>query len=66
MQTVVETEPYPTGIGVDSANDHIYWITRFGILSKCNLDGTIISTVASSFKDSWVMRLDITNRFDFL
>ncbi|VDI41905.1 Hypothetical predicted protein, partial [Mytilus galloprovincialis] len=49
LQTVVQSLSNPTGIAVDSANDHLYWIVSGGQLSRCNLDGrnaTVLSTLS--------------------
>ncbi|CAC5377277.1 LRP2 [Mytilus coruscus] len=64
LQTVVQSLSNPTGLAVDSANDHIYW-TDDGTyrLSRCNLDGSN-ATMLSTFIDPWVIRLDVTNRHE--
>ncbi|CAG2227843.1 unnamed protein product [Mytilus edulis] len=64
LQTVVQSLSYPTGIAVDSANDHIYWIDS-NRLSRCNLDGRNV-TVLSTFIYPWVIRLDVTNRWMYI
>ncbi|CAG2242148.1 LRP1B [Mytilus edulis] len=66
LQTVVQSLSYPTGIAVDSANDHIYWIDYYGSqLSRCNIDGSNV-TVLSTFIHPWVIRLDVTNRWMYI
>ncbi|CAG2252071.1 unnamed protein product [Mytilus edulis] len=66
LQTVVQSLSYPTGIAVDSANDHLYWIDyNINKLSRCNLDGSNV-TVLSTFIDPWVIRLDVTNRWMYI
>lgn len=62
LQTVVQPVDDPLGIAIDSTNDHIYWTTLSGTLSKCNLDGTNITTIVYSLNFPWEIRLDITNR----
>ncbi|CAG2251781.1 LRP1B [Mytilus edulis] len=64
LQTVVQSPSTPTGIAVDSANDHIYWIDS-NRLSRCNLDGRNV-TVLSTFIYPWVIRLDVTNRWMYI
>ncbi|CAG2190430.1 LRP1B [Mytilus edulis] len=66
LQTVVQSLSYPTGIAVDSANDHLYWIDYIrDKLSRCNLDGSNV-TVLSTFINPWVIRLDVTNRWMYI
>ncbi|CAG2237271.1 unnamed protein product [Mytilus edulis] len=66
LQTVVQSLSYPTGIAVDSANDHLYWVdSNVGKLSRCNLDGSNV-TVLSTFIHPWVIRLDVTNRWMYI
>ncbi|XP_063417214.1 low-density lipoprotein receptor-related protein 5-like [Mytilus trossulus] len=56
LQTVVQSLSYPTGIAVDSANDHLYWIDSFiNHLSRCNLDGSNV-TVLSTFIEPWTLK----------
>ncbi|CAG2199075.1 unnamed protein product [Mytilus edulis] len=64
LQTVVQSLSVPTGIAVDSANHHLYWI-EYGPdrLLRCNLDGSNV-TVLSTLNDPRVIRLDVTNRLD--
>ncbi|CAC5377278.1 unnamed protein product [Mytilus coruscus] len=66
LQTVAQTDLYPVGIAVDSANDHIYWVDIYMYkLSRCNLDGTNM-TVLSNLSYPWVIRLDVTNRWIYI
>ncbi|VDI82719.1 Hypothetical predicted protein, partial [Mytilus galloprovincialis] len=66
LQTVVQSLSYPTGIAVDSANDHLYWIdSNKGQLSRCNLDGSNV-TVLSTFISPLVIRLDVINRWMYI
>ncbi|VDI05448.1 Hypothetical predicted protein [Mytilus galloprovincialis] len=66
LQTVVQSLSHPTGIGVDSANDHLYWIDNGRYqLSRCNLDGSNV-TVLSTFISPWVIRLDVTKRWMYI
>lgn len=63
IQTVVHTGPYPVGVAVDSANDHLYWIDHIiNTLSRCNLDGTNITVLPTLIKP-WVIRLDVLKRY---
>ncbi|XP_071133255.1 low-density lipoprotein receptor-related protein 6-like [Mytilus edulis] len=66
IQIVVQTENLPVGIGVDSANHHIYWVIQFGNkLSRCNLDGTNV-TVLPTLSEPWVIRLDVSKRWMYI
>ncbi|XP_063398896.1 low-density lipoprotein receptor-related protein 4-like [Mytilus trossulus] len=54
LQTVVQSTSYPSGIAVDSTNDHLYWVDDYrGQLSRCNIDGSNV-TVLSTFINPWV------------
>ncbi|CAC5389511.1 unnamed protein product [Mytilus coruscus] len=66
LQTIVQTEQYPIGIAVDSANGHIYWTDiSTHKLSRCVLDGTNV-TIISTISNSWAIRLDVTNRWMYI
>ncbi|CAC5377393.1 unnamed protein product [Mytilus coruscus] len=65
LQVIVETDPHPTGIAVDSVNEHIYWIT-YGELSRSNLDGTNVKTVSTSLRVPRVIQLDVTNSWMYI
>ncbi|XP_076116435.1 vitellogenin receptor-like isoform X1 [Mytilus galloprovincialis] len=66
LQTVLQSLSGPTGIAVDSGNNHIYWIDFKGDqLSRCNLDGSNV-TVLSTFIYPVVIRLDFTNRWMYI
>lgn len=66
LQHVVTTLSGPSGIAVDSVNDHVYWVYHgSNTLSRCKSDGTNVVTVVLStgFSDTFMIRLDITNRY---
>ncbi|XP_071181607.1 very low-density lipoprotein receptor-like [Mytilus edulis] len=65
LKIIIATDPHPTGIAVDSVNEHIYWVT-YGALSRSNLDGTNEKTVSTSLSVPWVIRLDFTNRWSYI
>ncbi|CAG2245201.1 LRP1B [Mytilus edulis] len=66
LQTVVQSLSGPTGIAVDSAYDHLYWIDYYrDQLSRCNLDGSNV-TVLSTFINPLVIRLDVTKRWMYI
>ncbi|XP_063400360.1 very low-density lipoprotein receptor-like [Mytilus trossulus] len=63
LQRVIQSLSYPSGIAVDSTNDHIYWTADFAhILSRCNMDGSNV-IVLSTLSYPFVIRLDLTNRY---
>ncbi|CAC5377272.1 unnamed protein product [Mytilus coruscus] len=67
LQTVVQTDPFPSGIAVDSTNEHIYWVVPAGTntLSRCNLDGSNL-TLLTTLSVPYVVRLDVTNRWMYI
>ncbi|CAG2251779.1 unnamed protein product [Mytilus edulis] len=65
LQIIIATDPHPTGIAVDSVNEHIYWVT-YGALSRSNLDGTNKKTVSTSLSVPWVIRLDFLTGTTFV
>ncbi|XP_052067593.1 low-density lipoprotein receptor-related protein 6-like [Mytilus californianus] len=66
LQTIVQTEQYPIGIAVDSANGHIYWTDiSTHELSRCVLDGTNV-TIISTISNSWAIRLDVTKGWMYI
>ncbi|CAC5404610.1 LRP5_6 [Mytilus coruscus] len=66
LHTVVQTDSQPTGIAVDSTNDHIYWIDHgTDKLSRCNLDGSNV-TVLSTLSNPFTIRLNVTNRWMYI
>ncbi|XP_071122401.1 low-density lipoprotein receptor-related protein 5-like [Mytilus edulis] len=66
LQTVVQTDPYPTGIAVDTTNNHIYWANYIAQkLSRCNIDGSNV-TVLSTLNHPFLIRLDFTNRWIYI
>lgn len=66
LQTVIQSLSYPTGIAVDSANDHLYWVEYVpGRLSRCNLNGSNM-TVLSTVSYPWGIRLDVINRWMYI
>ncbi|XP_063399564.1 low-density lipoprotein receptor-related protein 4-like isoform X2 [Mytilus trossulus] len=66
LQRVIQSLPYPSGIAVDSTNDHIYWVAEYAeSLLRCNMDGSneiVLSTPSYPF----VIRLDLTNRWMYI
>ncbi|CAG2190431.1 unnamed protein product [Mytilus edulis] len=70
LQTVVQSLSYPTGIAVDSANGHIYWIDAgTDILSRCNLDGSNITVLSTLSILGWMYIVEqytgiLKSRFD--
>ncbi|CAC5383055.1 LRP5_6 [Mytilus coruscus] len=63
LQHVVTTSPFPSGIAVDYANDHVYWVYTNGFtLSRCKLDGTNVLVISNSLSDTFMIRLDVINR----
>ncbi|XP_063399566.1 low-density lipoprotein receptor-related protein 8-like [Mytilus trossulus] len=66
LQTVVQSLSYPSGIAIDSANDHLYWIDYLGgQLSRCNIDGSNV-TLLSTVVYPRVIRLEFTNRWMYI
>ncbi|CAC5424407.1 unnamed protein product [Mytilus coruscus] len=66
LQTVVQLLSSPSGIAVDSINDHLYWVDPGqNKLSRCNLDGSNV-TVLLTLSNPWVIRLDITYRLMYI
>ncbi|XP_052065784.1 uncharacterized protein LOC127705498 [Mytilus californianus] len=67
LQTVVQTDPYPLGIAVDSTNEHIYWVAPAytNALSRCNLDGSNL-TLLTTLSVPYVVRLDVINRWMYI
>ncbi|CAC5383058.1 unnamed protein product [Mytilus coruscus] len=66
LQHVVNTSSFPAGVAVDSANDHVYWVVSDGnTLSRCKSDGTNV-VVFTSFSDTFMIRLDFTNRWMYI
>ncbi|XP_052066526.1 low-density lipoprotein receptor-related protein 8-like [Mytilus californianus] len=67
LQHVVTTSPKPTGIAVDSANDHVYWVYHYSnTLSRCKSDGTNVVVVSTSLSNTFMIRLDVTNRWMYI
>ncbi|CAG2196150.1 LRP5_6 [Mytilus edulis] len=67
LQHVVNTSSYPSGVAVDSANDHVYWVNNGGyILSRCKLDGTNVVVVSNSLSRTFMIRLDVMNRWLYI
>lgn len=63
IETIVQTDPYPVGLAVDSINDHIYLVEYPGNkLLRCNLDGSNVIVLAT-LRNPHVIRLDIANRY---
>lgn len=66
LHTVVQTDPYPIGLAVDSTNEHIWVVgAGSGTLSRCNLDGSNL-TLLTIISAPYVVRLDVTKRYFFL
>lgn len=66
LQTIVHSVSYPSGIAVDSINDHLYWVDyNYNKLSRCTLDGRNV-TVLSTLSNPWVIRLDVTDRWIYI
>ncbi|CAC5383059.1 LRP4 [Mytilus coruscus] len=67
LQHVVNTSSFPSGVAVDSANDHVYWVNdNRGTLSRCKSDGTNIVVLLTSLSDTFMIRLDLTNRWMYI
>ncbi|VDI60052.1 Hypothetical predicted protein, partial [Mytilus galloprovincialis] len=67
LQHVVNTSSSPTGVAVDSANDHIYWVKSLGdTLLRCKLDGTNVTVVCKSLSNTYMIQLDVTNRWLYI
>lgn len=67
LQHVVHTGNGPSGVAVDSTNDHVYWVYDGGnTLSRCKSDGTNVVVVSNSLSSTFMISLDITNRYDIL
>ncbi|VDI77498.1 Hypothetical predicted protein, partial [Mytilus galloprovincialis] len=67
LQHVVNTSSSPTGVAVDSANDHIYWVKSLGdTLLRCKLDGTNVTVVCKSLSNTYMIQLDVTNRWMYI
>lgn len=67
LQHVVNTSfALVVGIAVDSANDHVYWVTDVGnTLSRCKSDGSNL-VVFNCFSGTVTIRLDVKNRYNIL
>ncbi|CAC5383057.1 LRP4 [Mytilus coruscus] len=67
LQHVVNTSfAVVVGIAVDSANDHVYWVTDSGnTLSRCKSDGTNL-VVFNCFSGTVKIRLDVKNRWMYI
>ncbi|XP_076115992.1 uncharacterized protein LOC143083608 isoform X2 [Mytilus galloprovincialis] len=67
LQHVVNTTAKPAGIAVDSANDHVYWVNhKSNTLSRCTLDGTNVFVVFTSFSNTFMIQLDVINRWMYV
>lgn len=58
----------PSGVAVDSFNDHVYWVDddSSNKVSRCNLDGTNVVVFASLASHIFTIRLDLKNRYDII
>ncbi|XP_071121806.1 low-density lipoprotein receptor-related protein 4-like [Mytilus edulis] len=67
LQHVVSTSLSPSGVAVDSANDHVYWVNNYGnTVSRCKLDGTNVVVVSNSLSNTFMIRLDVINRWLYI
>ncbi|XP_076116002.1 uncharacterized protein LOC143083611 [Mytilus galloprovincialis] len=67
LQHVVNTSSYPSGVAVDSANDHVYWVNDNGnTVSRCKLDGTNVVVVSKNLSSTLMIRLDVINRWLYI
>ncbi|XP_063417215.1 low-density lipoprotein receptor-related protein 4-like [Mytilus trossulus] len=66
IQKVVRSFGSPSGLAVDSTNEHLYWVDDDGHrLVRSNLDGSNV-TVLSKLSNPFVIRLDLTNRWVYI
>ncbi|VDI71390.1 Hypothetical predicted protein [Mytilus galloprovincialis] len=72
LEHVVNTSANPIGVAVDPPNDHVFWVPYYNNgdhgnkVFRCNSDGTNVVVFTSLNDDTFMIRLDLINRWMYL